>query len=92
MNDNELIDVCQTKLNELEEIIKKINPRMNEFTQEYQINMKFKILQCKFELCQIYNESKMTVMVGHSIAVSPMLDAEFCLSKISEFLDELNNL
>ena len=41
---------------------------------------------------QIYNESKMNVMVGHSIAGNPMLDVEFCLSGISKFLDELNNL
>jgi len=92
MHYDEIMCICQTKINELETTIKKIKPRMNEFTPDYQINIKYKILESKLELYQIYTESKMNVMVGHSLAGNPMLDEEFCISKISKFIDELNNL
>lgn len=83
---------CKQRVEKLGSISKKLDIIMSSLDPEYQLNIKFKILQAKSDLYQIYNESYSGELVGHSIVGHALLDHQFIFKEIDSFLDELNTV
>lgn len=84
---NDFLEGCKKRVDLLDRAFDNI-PRSIDMNNTIQLDIKFKILQAKTDLYQIYNELKWRKLF-HEMQMVTLVDQVRCFEQIDELLEEL---